>query len=188
MARRGFTLIEMLCVIAIIAVLAALLMPVLASAMRASKETVAISNVKQLHLAFSLYRSEYDGDVRYGKASEMGLPDMTRIYTGAPWRLLPGTEKLWASPCGQHVDTTKAETAGTNLDYHASDIEDETWASYAQRRQEEAVLVYDLNCSAPDAILHSPYMLKKVIGVRLNGSLVRRTTRELLIDLAAWDH
>ncbi len=58
--RAAFTLIELLVVIAIIAVLAALLLPALARAKQATQRTVCISNLRELHLAWSLYANEDD--------------------------------------------------------------------------------------------------------------------------------
>lgn len=57
---RGFTLIELLVVIAIIAILAAILFPVFAQAKLAAKKTVALSNQKQITLAFFIYTSDSD--------------------------------------------------------------------------------------------------------------------------------
>lgn len=59
--RRAFTLIELLVVIAIIAILAAILFPVLSQARQAAKKTVALSNLKQLGLAKVMYASD-NGD------------------------------------------------------------------------------------------------------------------------------
>ncbi len=60
MVRRAFTLIELLVVIAIIAILAAILFPVFAQAKEAAKKTQALSNQKNLGMAFILYTSDYD--------------------------------------------------------------------------------------------------------------------------------
>jgi len=58
--KRAFTLIELLVVIAIIAILAAILFPVLAEARRAARDTAALSNTKQMALALVAYESDYD--------------------------------------------------------------------------------------------------------------------------------
>ncbi|MGD1915180.1 MAG: type II secretion system protein [Phycisphaerales bacterium] len=81
--RRGFTLIEVLVVIAIIAVLLGVLLPVLAGARDAGRSAVCLSNLRQAHLICSQYADTYDG---FGPA--IGQP-----YGSAPnWALVVQTE------------------------------------------------------------------------------------------------
>lgn len=70
----AFTLIELLVVIAIIAILAAILFPVLSQARESAKKTVEMSNMKQVGLATLMYQGDSDdmlplafsvGDVQY---------------------------------------------------------------------------------------------------------------------------
>jgi len=60
MKRRGFTLIEILLVIAIIAVLAAILFPVFASVREKGRQISCVSNLHQLGLAVQLYAQDSD--------------------------------------------------------------------------------------------------------------------------------
>ena len=57
----GFTLIELLVVVAIIAVLVSLLLPALAAAREKAKQSVCMSNMKQLGLAMQMYTDDYQG-------------------------------------------------------------------------------------------------------------------------------
>jgi prepilin-type N-terminal cleavage/methylation domain-containing protein/prepilin-type processing-associated H-X9-DG protein len=56
----GFTLVELLVVMAILAVLAALLFPVFATAKKSAKRTDCMSNVKQILVAEQLYLGDFD--------------------------------------------------------------------------------------------------------------------------------
>ena len=60
MGRRAFTLIELLIVIAIIAILAAILFPIFARAKEAAKRAGCISNLRQIGYAMEMYLSDND--------------------------------------------------------------------------------------------------------------------------------
>ncbi|MCF7855581.1 MAG: prepilin-type N-terminal cleavage/methylation domain-containing protein [Candidatus Pacebacteria bacterium] len=61
MNSRRFTLIELLVVVAIVAILAALLLPALNKARERARQTICMSQLKQVGLTISLYMNDQDG-------------------------------------------------------------------------------------------------------------------------------
>ncbi|MGC8668104.1 MAG: type II secretion system protein [Chthonomonadales bacterium] len=59
MRRTSFTLVELLVVIAVIAILAALLLPVFSAARAAARQTVCVSQLRQIGMACQMYRQDY---------------------------------------------------------------------------------------------------------------------------------
>ena len=57
----GFTLTELLVVLGIVALLAAILFPVIASSRRKAQDTTCVQNLRQLSQALTMYTSDYDG-------------------------------------------------------------------------------------------------------------------------------
>jgi prepilin-type N-terminal cleavage/methylation domain-containing protein/prepilin-type processing-associated H-X9-DG protein len=70
--RRGFTLVELLCVIGVVAILLGLLLPTIAGAREAANRTKCQSNLHQLALAFLMYANENDG--RFPRPAQVGVP------------------------------------------------------------------------------------------------------------------
>ncbi len=82
--RSAFTLIELLIVIAIISILAAILFPVFASARSRARQTVCLSNLKQLGLVLLQYQADYDDRVTppFGLGTK-GHPTKTYWWFGS---------------------------------------------------------------------------------------------------------
>src|SRR5690348_13011228 len=58
--KDGFTLVELLVVIAVVAILAGLLLPALAKAKARAQTVQCLNNIKQLQLVWHLYASDND--------------------------------------------------------------------------------------------------------------------------------
>ena len=69
---KAFTLVELLVVIAIIAILMAILVPVLRSAKERAQRVVCLSNLRQLTFAWLSYADENDGKLVCGAAGYSG--------------------------------------------------------------------------------------------------------------------
>jgi prepilin-type N-terminal cleavage/methylation domain-containing protein/prepilin-type processing-associated H-X9-DG protein len=88
-SNGAFTLIELLVVIAVIGILAALLLPTLASSRERSWRAVCISNLRQAGLVILCYSQDHDGKIPYGpKAPPFTSPANFYPSTGAPTSLL----------------------------------------------------------------------------------------------------
>ncbi len=79
-AGAGFTLIEVLVVVAIMALLVAILLPALAKAKDQAKRTLCASNQKQFAAAMNMYSSSYKGEVPYS------MPYMNASLTWLVWQ------------------------------------------------------------------------------------------------------
>ncbi|MEI8040664.1 MAG: prepilin-type N-terminal cleavage/methylation domain-containing protein [Verrucomicrobiota bacterium] len=87
--RRAFTLVELLVVIAIIAVLAALLLPALASARDQGRKAACLSNLRQIGIGLINYATDNDGKIPFGpKAPPFTNPADFYPSTGAPTSLI----------------------------------------------------------------------------------------------------
>jgi prepilin-type N-terminal cleavage/methylation domain-containing protein len=85
----AFTLIELLVVLAIIGILAALLLPALASGQREGRKAGCLSNLRQLGIAATLYASDNSGVLPFGpKAAAFTSPLDFYPSTGAPTSLI----------------------------------------------------------------------------------------------------
>ncbi len=173
---RALTLIEVIVVAVIVGLLAALLTPVFVGAIMAAKEIQAASNLRQIFIATDLYRTDYDGQGKYGTAYEMGLPDYTvvydtyGIYPGTILTdMLPGTGGLWSSPCGTHPDNL--DFSNTDLCWNPESFPDNLWADYARSREGSAILISDDNCNPHNHPLTAEFFPKKFIGVSISGSI-----------------
>ena len=130
MKYRAFTLIELLVVIAIIAILAAILFPVFSRAKEAAKQTVCLSNGKQIGTALSIYLQDSDGTFPIHYAYNSVPPAAKAGHKGIEVELAPYTQSSKTNP------TPLMEIFRCPLDnggpYTASDVPGSTsyWNAY----------------------------------------------------------
>jgi prepilin-type N-terminal cleavage/methylation domain-containing protein len=69
---HGFTLVELLVVVAIVALLLAVLLPSLSKARESARRAICLANQHQLHLAATIYSNEWQGWLPYRGTSPHG--------------------------------------------------------------------------------------------------------------------
>ena len=130
--RRAFTLIELLTVIGIIALLAALLLSALSRAKQQASRSDCLSNLRQIGLAFTLYLNDHNGTFPDRRDLKTSLPGGYRPWTTWPpsdprggWAASALREDnpsfaIWSCPAaavsavGNIVQSLQATAAGTN--------------------------------------------------------------------------
>jgi prepilin-type N-terminal cleavage/methylation domain-containing protein/prepilin-type processing-associated H-X9-DG protein len=105
-ARRGFTLVELLVVIGIIALLISILLPALSKAKVAAAGAACASNMRQLGMAINLYATDYKGFAPRPASRGMGWKYDDWIY----WRPDP-ILNLNRSPIAKYLGATVAPGA-----------------------------------------------------------------------------
>ena len=113
MNRRAFSLIELLVVISIIGLLAALLLPAIKQARESARAAACASNLRQMGMATQMYLDDYH---RYFKWREPIGADML-WYFGLESPFNPS-----AGPGARHIDLTKAKLYPYLQTLHGAEI------------------------------------------------------------------
>lgn len=174
--NRGVTLVEILVVIGVILILMAITVPIMSSAKRSAKVTATMVRLRNQWVALSLYRSDYEGDGRYGTSPEMGLP---KFQT----RSMAVIDQTWPPPCGVHPDLWVSFWVRCFCGQDGMSEEElkavlpkcrERIAEESNIYRENWILLIEDNCSDPEVKLKNDYQRKRAVGVFLSGQVKLR--------------
>ena len=168
MKRTGVTLVELLIVVAIVALLTALLFPVFSHARSHTYQATCGSNLKQIGLAAMLYAQDYDGRVfpslRYADDSgvitawcdcQVNKPHPHADKSCGPLSTYIKNVGIWTCPAAS--DT--AVTYGLNIAFVRAEIAGGSPVRLAQiSSPSETILVADRVPIPPDDLGEGPYL------------------------------
>lgn len=115
--RRGFTLIELVVVIGIIVLIAAIIFPVISNARKRALYTIDISNLRQIGLAIRMYQQDYGG---FPTLSDSALAVFECAYELLPYT---GSSKVFDCPMDQRFSWPSSRPPCTQCIYSSYGLE-----------------------------------------------------------------
>jgi len=113
--QKGFSLVELLVVVIIIAIVAAIAIPNLLASRRAANEASAISSLRTIHSAEATYQATLGQNVNYGTNTDLGTAGLIDSVLGGASAAKSGYSFTVTVPatqvyCGTAVATTQGTT------------------------------------------------------------------------------
>jgi len=126
--RRAFTLVELLVVIAVIAILAAILFPVFAQARDKARSAACMSNMKQLGTSIQMYVQDYDEQIFFRSTNNA---NSTRIHTATTGNGLKWWNVLMPYIRDKNVFRCPSDTPNPSVDTNGLAIIPRSYAASA---------------------------------------------------------
>lgn len=191
MRRLGFTLTEALVSLGVIAIVAAIMTPVVISARKSARIGASQLHLKQLWTAVQLYRNDYDGVDVFNDARDyyrLGLPTPDAHGQEPLVGVLDdygATRELWQSPCGDDqvifetgptfvrgrisyvpyfYAPTSLSSAGNAADY----------GDYIRTYKENIVIFVDPYCNPTGTSMRAIRKEKRGIAILHSGEITNR--------------
>ena len=132
---RGFTLVELLVVIGIIALLVAVLLPTLGRARNAARTAQCLDHQRQIATATILYANDYDGHLPYDSNSNVTKTDPNYLAVVWWYHFLADMPPEFARQFGRRPNPITPAQAG-----HRQFIGDRGYLPWSEKRQDFTVL------------------------------------------------
>jgi prepilin-type N-terminal cleavage/methylation domain-containing protein len=174
--KRGYTLVEVMVVIAIIAVTTAIAYPAFSSARAAARVSSSADRLRQLHLAVEIYRNDWGANNDLDPES---FPSHGYVY----WSFLGLGKDFFRSPCGYK---TGIEDNLMRLSYQYVPAPEPVFTAHLRRYGPDALLFRDPHCSGTVEAWNTPQMTKRVLAVTVGGQLINRMKRGSTLPLEWW--
>jgi prepilin-type N-terminal cleavage/methylation domain-containing protein len=169
MRLKGFTVVELLTVIAIISITAALSFPALVAAKRRGQVEASVGILRQLHLGVKLYQENNGGEGPFGSPADMNLP--TADVFGSVELYSPTHSSKLDSPCGRNQSWAQNDIIYFNYIYYFNDTT--SVIKHINRFEDNLIMFYDPNCDVPGVPIYNPTFRHHMIGILYSGQVVR---------------
>lgn len=174
----GLTLAELLVVVAVVMVLAAVLSPMIKESKRSAQASASVQHLRQMHLAIDLYMGPDAPDVApYDRPSE------EHFYYG----LFAKSPQLLKSPCGDPMLWTGQKYVQSITGYGIKGVgpADPSYWAYFELHRENSILITDQSCN-DFGVWDFPSTTKLGLGVRRSGQLLRVKKTGMPSDFRWW--
>jgi prepilin-type N-terminal cleavage/methylation domain-containing protein len=174
----GFTLVEIMVCLAIISLVAAISVSAYGNARWSARQTTCVSNMRQIHVAMSLYRQDYDGSDSGTDFPSLGLPeDSNRIWKSGYINQFPRSSLFCPNETIDNPEDLKKTQDATQFRYM-------TYHGYDKILGQSTFLQAHLSSSNPFVVFcpyhdisywrtKKNYCDRLLIGLSLSGSIVK---------------